>query len=94
MTSVCNLKVSDYFSILHRCRAPPTRIATNIDYDHFADDTTVVFVEKKMVEKGIHASCDHQYSTVIVSYWDQKGQVNEAVIKFVSILELPVTIDG
>jgi hypothetical protein len=50
------------------------------------DDTTGVIVEQKMVDKEIHTSDDQQYSTIIVPYRDQKGQLNRAaVIKFISI---------
>jgi len=64
---------------------PLTHISMNIEYQRFVDDIRAVIVEQKMVEEEIRTHEGHAYSTKIMPYRDQKGQVTGAVITFINM---------
>jgi len=64
---------------------PLTHISTNISYDAFIDDIRSAIVDHKMLEKEVHTRDGHAYSTKIMPYRDQKGQVSGTVITFINM---------
>jgi len=64
---------------------PLAHISLNIDYDRFLDDVKAVIVEEKTFENEIRTRDGHAYSTKIMPYRDQKGQVSGAVITFINM---------